>query len=57
MGEVHRRGSIQQEAFSNDGTLLEARVPESLAARLRPLQLNDEEFEQRRLALQLVTAL
>ena len=46
VGEVHRRGSVQHEAFSNEGTLLIARVPEALASRLRPFSVHVDEAMQ-----------
>lgn len=52
LGEVRRRGSIQQEVFNNEGTLLEAKVPESLAVRLRTMRLGDAEFQAKALAVQ-----
>lgn len=49
---MRRRGSIQQEVFNNEGTLLEAKVPESLAVRLRTMRLGDAEFQAKALAVQ-----
>ncbi|KAK9785872.1 hypothetical protein WJX73_005944 [Symbiochloris irregularis] len=56
VGEVHRRGLILQEAFSAEGTLLQARVPVALAGRLQQWQLDSEDFQDRSLAAQELTA-
>lgn len=56
VGEVHRRGLIQQEAFSADGTLLQARVPKALAGRLQQWQLGHEQFHDLSVKAQELTA-
>ena len=48
---MRRWGSIQKEDHAPEGTLLQARVPEHLADKMRDLGLDDADFRARRLAL------